>query len=618
MKDHAGKEVADGGFIKNRKALDFSDRDPGEVAEIIQAALRVIPGQGAGSRDHWVKVGMAIHSELPTDIGLTLWAAWSADDPEYAEEWSDANPCEAVWRSFKKGPVSLGTLFWMADQQMPGRLWLPEDLRKVVAQLEEAAGDYEKIPKFPETMAAIKEALQLENTAEQKYELHKIALKAKVRDPFELEKWYVDNLQYESQAETMTIEDLFELDFERSYLIPDLLPNPAVVLIYGAGGDGKSMAAWTLAKHVATGAPFVIRGQHVPVQQGPVLLLNGDQPLGQVQEQLQEVEMPRNAPVTLRTDWALQSYARFQKLMERVRPRLVVIDSLIGCSGGRAFDENKSDFATPLYWLTRNNGVLFPATTILIIHHANKTGGFRGTSAIRDAVDEVWSLKRPSDKQIERTGGNARIITIEKSRSGRGGTSLLLRQEADLTFTLADWTPEVDPTETAPSGVTDRVLQRLRVVYPEGKTREDLNADALCGGSVAGIRKSLQRLEKRGLIRVVGTRKEAGKSGRASNVYQAVVALSRGEGEKECLLHQNPCDNNDLQMGHPSNSGASVPVESELGHLTPSEGVCPIHNPSDTKGSGQMDTSSTYPRAKEERTGTELEQLKQSAADTWS
>ncbi|MEB3209677.1 MAG: hypothetical protein VKK63_12295, partial [Synechococcus sp.] len=61
MKDAAGKEMADAGFIKNRKALDFSDRTPEEVAEIIQSALRVIPGQGAGSRDHWVKVGMAIH-----------------------------------------------------------------------------------------------------------------------------------------------------------------------------------------------------------------------------------------------------------------------------------------------------------------------------------------------------------------------------------------------------------------------------------------------------------------------------------------------------------------------------------------------------------------------------
>jgi hypothetical protein len=71
MKDHAGKGPVDGGFIKNRKALDFSDRAPEEVAEIIQSALRVIPGQGGGSRDHWIKVGMAIHSELPGDLGLT-------------------------------------------------------------------------------------------------------------------------------------------------------------------------------------------------------------------------------------------------------------------------------------------------------------------------------------------------------------------------------------------------------------------------------------------------------------------------------------------------------------------------------------------------------------------
>jgi SpoVK/Ycf46/Vps4 family AAA+-type ATPase len=75
-----------------------------------------------------------------------------------------------------------------------------------------------------------------------------------MRDAFELEKMYVDQVQYESQAETMTVAELLQQDFERSYLIPDLLPNPAVVLIYGAGGDGKSMAAWTLAKHVATGA----------------------------------------------------------------------------------------------------------------------------------------------------------------------------------------------------------------------------------------------------------------------------------------------------------------------------------------------------------------------------
>ena len=619
MKERAGKGIEDAGFIRNRKALDFSDRDPAEVAEIIQSALKVIPGQGAGSRDHWVKVGMAIHSELPNDLGLTLWSAWSAEDPEFSQDWQEGNPCDAAWKSFRKGPVSLGTLFWMADQQMPGRLWLAEDLRKVVMQLEVDASP-EQLPRFTEIMLATREALQLENPAEQKYELHKIAYKAKMRDAFELEKMYVDQVQYESQAETMTVAELLQQDFERSYLIPDLLPNPAVVLIYGAGGDGKSMAAWTLAKHVATGAPFVIRGHHVPVQQGPVLLLNGDQPLVQMQEQLQEIEMPADAPVTLRTDWTLQSYARFQRLMERLKPKLVVIDSLIGCSGGRAFDENKSDFATPLYWLTRNNGVLFPATTILIIHHANKTGGFRGTSAIRDAVDETWSLKRPSDKQVEQTGPNTRIITIEKSRSGRGGTSLLLRQEADLSFTLSDWTPEVDPAESTPSGVTDRVLQRLRVVYPAGKTREELNSDAVCGGSVAAIRKSLQRLEKRGLIQVSEVL-PAGKGGRPVNVYQAVVALSRGEGEKECPLDQTTSICSGSAMGHTPVSEAECPTSESTrktgGTRARKSKPCPIADPLQDKGSEQVDTSEIYPRVREERSEAELSTLMEEAARLW-
>lgn len=619
MKDAAGKEIQDGGFIKNRKALDFSDRDPNEVAEIVQSALRVIPGQGAGSRDHWVKVGMAIHSELSDEQGLMLWSVWSAEDPEYAEEWAGSNPCEEVWKSFKKGSVTLGTLFWMADQQMPGRQWLSEDLRKVVADVESASN--ETLPLFAEVMREVREALQLENPAEQTYELHKIAYKARMRDAFALEKMYVDQVQYESQAETMTVGELLQQNFERSYLIPDLLPNPAVVLIYGAGGDGKSMAAWTLAKHVATGAPFVIRGRHVPVQQGPVLLLNGDQPLVQMQEQLEEVEMPADAPVTLRTDWSLQAYARFQKLMNKVKPKLVVIDSLIGCSGGRAFDENKSDFATPLYWLTRNNGVLFPATTILIIHHANKTGGFRGTSAIRDAVDETWSLKRPNDKQLEQTGSNARIITIEKSRSGRGGTSLLLRQEADLSFTLADWTPEVDPGETTPSGVTDRVLQRLRVVYPAGKTREELNADALCGGSVAAIRKSLQRLEKRGLIRVSEEKGRSSRGGSATKVYQAVVSLSRGEGEKGCPIDQTTSNCSGSAVGQAPNSEAECPSGPEksrtTGTLSRKIKGCPTADPLQDSGSEQVDTLGTYPHAREERSAAELENLMQEAAQLW-
>ena len=141
-----------------------------------------------------------------------------------------------------------------------------------------------------------------------------------------------------------------------------------VVLIYGAGGDGKSMTAWTLAKHVAMGIPFVVRGRLMPVKQGPVLLLNGDQSEQLIQEQLEEIDMPADAPVVIQQGWQLKRYNEFIRLIEKHKPALVVIDSLIGCSSGDAYDENKSEFASPLYWLSKNNGVLYPATTIVIIH----------------------------------------------------------------------------------------------------------------------------------------------------------------------------------------------------------------------------------------------------------
>ena len=193
---------------------------------------------------------------------------------------------------------------------------------------------------------------------------------------------------------------------------------------------------------------------------------------------------------------------QFVKLMNDIKPKLVVIDSLIGCSGGRAFDENKSDFATPLYWLTRNNGVLFPATTILVVHHANKQGGFRGTSAIRDAVDETWALKKPSKDQVEKgiAPAHSRLICIEKSRSGRSGTSLVMRMEDDLELLHLRLHPEVDQSNSAPSSVTDRVLQRLRVIYPRTATKTDLNGDPIVGGQSCGDSEVAPAGVKRGLI----------------------------------------------------------------------------------------------------------------------
>ena len=512
--------------VQNKKDLDFSDRTEDEIAQIIHECLSVISHQGIGSRDHWLRVGMAINSALPNDMGLALWSFWSQQDPDYADEWEEAGdhhtPCTETWYSFKNGGVGLGTLIWLADREDPERHRFSKESKKIVKDAEDKKVQEIRTSTldFKEVIKRAKNILDLDNPAEMNYKLNTLALKAGYRDQSSLEKIIVDQIQYESQKGIMSLEELYDLDIKRQYLIPDVLPTPSVVLIYGAGGDGKSISAWTMAKHIATGSPFYVRENLVPVEKGPILLLNGDQPLTQLKEQLEEVDFPVNTNTKILTDWQLQRYAQFIKLMNDHEPKLVVIDSLIGCSGGRAFDENKSDFAQPLYWLTRNNGVLFPSTTILIIHHANKNGGFRGTSAIRDAVDEVWALKKPTEEQVGQIGRSSRLISIEKSRSGRMGTQLIMKMSEDLTFSLEDFTPEVAMGANSPTSVSDRVLQKLRTVHPEARTTNELINDPLLDGKPAAIRKSLQRLLKRGLIEV-----------RERNSYLSYKAvLVRGEG----------------------------------------------------------------------------------------
>jgi hypothetical protein len=492
---------------------------------------------------------------------------------------------------------------------------LSEDLRKVVAEVE--ADNVTRIRQvvitYAEVIRRAKEIQEIRNPAEAAHAMNVLALEAGYRDAGALERLLIAQMQFEQQDDEMAMSRLLEKDLKFEYLIPDLLPCPGTVMIHGAGGDGKSMSAWTIAKHVARGIPFSVRGDLVPVQSGPVLILNGDQSEVQVQQQLRDLEFQASDPVTVVMGWDLNWYYRFTKLIEKHQPKLVIIDSITGCSRGSAFDENKKEFASPIYWLANNNGRTFPACTILLIHHANKTGGFRGSTAIRDAVDEVWGLRRPDKKQLEQTGANARLITVEKSRAGRDGSKLLMKLESDLTFSLTDYV-ELDGDSSSPASIVDRVLQRIRAAYPRSVSRSDLAADPLCGGSVAGIKKATQRLVSRGLICVSG--ETPGKNGAPGNpLFQAIT--SREKPLKVC----------------PSVSEALVRLEKVPGHGVEAVPVllddlatgtnprdtdlgCPGIEASHTNGSG-TEGQLLHGSPREERSAEELEVLMKEAAQLW-
>ena len=533
------------GFLKNRSGLVLSDRTEDERAQIIQECLSVIPTKGAGSREHWLYVGMAIHSELPNDLGLELWSVWSKNDPDYINDWDKHNPCEAVWKSFKGSGRGIGSLIHDADEVDPKRLRfspISKDIvdkaqnellvrtRRVKMSFQEVKKEYMRICE------------EVADPGEQDFLMHQLAVDNEFKDLERLESCLMSSEAFDLGSEEMTASELDAEDLSRSYVIPEILPTPAVFLLYGAGGDGKSMAAWALAKHISLGIPFEVQNNIVPIKKGKVLILNADQPKVQLREQLREQDYKMDNNTVVINGFQIKREYYFAQLIKKHKPTLVVIDSLIGSSAGRAFDENKSSFASPLYRLTNNNGHSFPATTILVIHHANKQGGFRGTSSIRDAVDETWKLSKPDKELAEQLGTNTRIIRVEKSRFSRMGSCLLLKQLSDLSFELKDYKPKVE--NSSPASIIDRILEKLRTVYPETRSRIDLNADPLIGGNVTAIRKSLERLVDRGLIQI-WEQKPSVNGGRPTNYYKAI--LVRGD-KKSVALNGKPSDNNDLTM----------------------------------------------------------------------
>ncbi len=533
------------GFVKNRSGLNLSDRTEDEKAQIIQECLSVIPTKGAGSREHWLHVGMAIHSEIPNDVGLELWSVWSKNDPDYINDWDKHNPCEAVWKSFKGSGRGIGSLIFDADEVDPKRLrFTPASLdivqkaqnelmvrtRRVKMSFQDVKKEYMRICE------------DVADPGEQDFLMHQLAIDNEFKDLERLESCLMSSEAFDLGSEEMTASELDAEDLSRSYVIPEILPTPAVFLLYGAGGDGKSMAAWALAKHISLGIPFEVQNNIVPIQKGKVLILNADQPKVQLREQLREQDYKMDNNTVVINGFQIKREYYFAQLIKKHKPTLVIIDSLIGSSAGRAFDENKSSFASPLYRITNNNGHSFPATTILVIHHANKQGGFRGTSSIRDAVDETWKLSKPDKEMSEQLGSNTRIIRVEKSRFSRMGSCLLLKQLSDLSFELKDYKPKVE--NSSPASIIDRILEKLRTVYPETRSRIDLNADPLIGGNVTAIRKSLERLVDRGLIQV-WEQKPSVNGGRPTNYYKAI--LVRGD-KKSVALNGKPSDNSDLAM----------------------------------------------------------------------
>jgi len=602
-------------FISKRRALDVSDRTEDEIAEIVMDCLKLIPHKGVGSNQHWVKVGMAIHSVLPADTGLVLWSEWSAKDPEFADEWKEGNPCEKRWDSFKPGGISLGTLIWMADQVDPKRARFSKSSKSIVETAESRIPQLyrESLLSYDEIIRRGMAAYQLDDVARMNYELHTISKEAGYKDQSGIEKLLLDHITQQNRADGHTMAN--RKATSRDFLIPGLLPYAYTVLFFGEAGCGKSATAMVLLKHVVDGIPFQLKNHKVPVTQGPVIYFNADMSLHDFYEEYDLHEIKNGHDFHFQPDFNLYRQAQFVKKMNAVKPSMIVIDSLSSCSGAKAGDENKAEFAQPLYWLNTNNGVLWPAATIIVLHHAAKAGGARGSSAITAAVGEVWNIGRPS--KDSNLSSDQRVITIGKSRINREGECLVQTQNEDLTVSLAE-IAKPEEIQTRAASVGESIMIQLHA-SGEWMSRQDINSHQFIKGSVAAKRKTLQRLENRGLLMVMERPSAKGKN---TKLYKALSTRAHGESIGVSHLEQTPCSDRDVKWDTPPGT-EKCPIKSgdegSKWDTSTKNSECPIKEPSADEAFCLNGTVSNSPRAREEdaHTKEELETLRNNAWNYW-
>lgn len=427
---------------------------------------------------------------------------------------------------------------------------------------------------------------EYENPAEAEIELMILADNYGIRkSPADLLFLLAKDEAFRSGGGLRKVKDLCDSAEEAEFIIPELLQKPQTVVIHGESNAGKTATVIALAKHVLHGQPFKVRDEMMPVDQGPVIWFNGDCSATELKQAFSDADLTEAKDFYEVSDFKLSHKKRFQQYVKKVKPKLVVIDSLSSCLDD-GVDENRREAAIPLYFLNNKNGTLWPSCSIIIIHHDNKEGGYRGHSAIKGAVSEMWQIQEiPEDKRDHLPNyRNQRMITNRKTRSGLKNRVMLSTLNEDFTVTVEDWHPEVLLDEGARPSVMDNVLRTLRRAERPLK-REEVELQAQRPRGCSAVRKSLQRLKAKGLIDAEPTGDKQG-----GLVYWAVIA---SRGDRELYLSQvglNPVvareetwDNPGTTLGQNTDLTENVPDPTETDRCTHS----PWDNSSEENGLSQ-------------------------------
>jgi len=196
------------------------------------------------------------------------------------------------------------------------------------------------------------------------------------------------------------------------WCVEGLFTRPSLNLLVGDPGSKKTYLALDLAVCVALGQPWLGR----PVSASPVLVVDDDTGFpfwARLKAVLRAHQAPPRTPLNFMSlpGFDLRSAEDAAELAEfalSIRAGLIVIDALADVMRGG--DENSVLSVQPVFFHLRHLAETCRAT-LLVLHHTNKHGHFRGSTSISAGVDLMLSIEsRPDDSLIHLRAHKARDV----------------------------------------------------------------------------------------------------------------------------------------------------------------------------------------------------------------
>jgi len=258
----------------------------------------------------------------------------------------------------------------------------------------------------------------------------------------------------------------------RETVLTPVLKVGGLAMVYAPRGIGKTYFGLGVAYAIASGGRFLRWSAPTPKT---VLYVDGEMPAAIMKERLlsigegsdSDVDTSRFRLITpdLQGDISADiSTKEGQALISAhmTEVDVVVLDNLATLM--RSGEENDGDsWLCAQAWLLdlRKQG-----KTVLIIHHAGKSGGQRGTSRREDVLDVVIALRRPTDGQP--SDGARFEVHFEKSRGLWGDDVKPFEAKLETPDGKATWTTR---------DLEDVELARVIALTQDGLTVRDIHEE---------------------------------------------------------------------------------------------------------------------------------------------